>query len=272
MDADELKQKIEEEICQFLIRADEEADALVSRLWRKPLVGYADVYHPYIRKLKEIVGSAQEDPLDVLPGARTVLCCFVPFSKEVTRSGSRKERLASPVWAQAYEITNAMLADLQIHVGNLISSFGFHSAVAPSSRIFDPNTLISGWSHRHFAYAAGLGTFGVNNMLLTRAGCSGRLMTMVTDLPVKTGEPMNDELCRYKKDGSCGVCIKTCPEHALGGDRFAREKCYALCLENASRYTEFGSSYETPGGGKSTAGSEVCGKCITGMPCAFWTY
>ena len=48
-------------------------------------------------------------------------------------------------------------------------------------------------------------------------------------------------------------------------------KCYAVCQENAKIYTQFGSSYTNEDGtGANSVGSEVCGKCITGSPCAFW--
>ena len=40
--------------------------------------------------------------------------------------------------------------------------------------------------------------------------------------------------------------------------------------EIAKLYTEFGSSYTNEDGtGANSIGSEVCGKCITGSPCAF---
>ncbi|WP_338094171.1 hypothetical protein [Methanorbis furvi] len=38
------------------------------------------------------------------------------------------------------------------------------------------------WSHRHFAVLAGLGTFGVNNMLITRMGCYGRVSSFAASI------------------------------------------------------------------------------------------
>lgn len=38
-------------------------------LWRKPLTGFADAAHPYIRKLKEVIGPGHLLPEEVLPGA-----------------------------------------------------------------------------------------------------------------------------------------------------------------------------------------------------------
>ncbi len=62
---------------------------------------------------------------------------------------------------------------------------------------------------------AGLGTFGLNNMLITAAGCCGRLSTVVTNLRVTADTPLLTENCLYKKSGRCGLCVKRCPSGAL---------------------------------------------------------
>lgn len=145
------------------------------------------------------------------------------------------------------------------------------AGVTPKAVTFYQDRLISDWSHRHIAYAAGLGTFGLNNMLLTRHGCCGRFSTVITNLDLETGQPLTEEYCLYKKNGTCGVCVKHCPTGALTFHGYDRFRCYALCQENAKLYTQFGSSYTNEDGtGANSVGSEVCGKCITGSPCAFW--
>lgn len=40
---------------------------------------------------------------------------------------------------------------------------------------------MSEWSHRHAAYIAGLGIFGINNMLITNKGCVGRIPSFYED-------------------------------------------------------------------------------------------
>ena len=56
----------------------------------------------------------------------------------------------------------------------------------------------------------------------------------------------------------------------ISPDGFNRHKCYEQCLKNAAVYTGFGSSYAEPTENEAAPayGSEVCGKCIAGMPCA----
>ena len=239
--------------------------------WGEPLVGFAAADDPYILALPKIICQNHGLPEDVVPGAKTVIAYFVPFTKELAKTNRVQDRLASPQWAQAYEVTNRMLGDINDRIMTLLQNAGFKAGVSPYSLDYDRTKLISRWSHRHFAYAAGLGTFGMNNMLITPRGCCGRYSTVVTDFETETGHPREKELCIYKNSGKCGVCMKNCPESALSPKGFRREKCNEMCAENAAAYTQFGSSYT---GGLDASGelygSAVCGKCVTGSPCAFW--
>lgn len=264
-----MKKIIEENVTEFIKNYDNRSDSLAGKLWRSPIIGYADVNHPYIQKLPKVVRDSHTLPQDVMEDATIVLCCFVPFTKEVARSNKGADELASPAWAQAYEITNAMFPKLNEMIIKLLQEHGYQGRVAPESLVFDNQILKSNWSHRHFAYASGIGTFGLNNMLITSAGCSGRLTTIVTNLDVEPGKPMEEELCLYKKNGTCGVCVKHCKVHALTLEGYDRSRCYAQCWENAKVHTQFGSSYLQKDGTANTVGSEVCGKCVTYAPCTY---
>ena len=236
-----------------------------------PLVCFADAMHPYIQNLPDLIGPSHELPQNILPDARIIIAYFVPFTKELAKSNQEDGTTASPAWAQAYEETNALFMELNDALIDYIHAKAGLAGITPKAVTFDRQKLVSDWSHRHIAYAAGLGTFGLNNMLLTKQGCCGRFSTVVTNLDLEPDAPFSEELCLYKKNGTCGICVKRCPTGALTKDGYNRFKCFALCQENAKRYTEFGSSYTNEdGSGANSIGSEVCGKCITGSPCAFW--
>ena len=129
---------------------------------------------------------------------------------------------------------------------------------------------ISNWSQRHFAKAAGLGTFGINNMLITKSGCCGRYSTIVTNLDVEPDQPLTEDDCIYKKSSRCGACISRCPSGALTDKGYDREKCYKVLKKNAELYTKFGgSSSDETGNPSNSSGSEVCGKCVSNVPCSF---
>lgn len=261
----DIKKTITDEIVSFV--ADENERNGMGALWQEPIVGFADVNHPYVRSLPEIVHEKHQMPEQVLPGASVVIVYFVPFEKWVPRS-NREQELASPQWAQSYEETNAMFGRLNRHIIDVVKGLGYEARIAPESQVFYRDEVISHWSFRHFAYAAGLGTFGLNNMLITEKGCAGRVNTVVTNLDIEAGKPEKEEACLYKRNGTCGVCVRRCPSKALTKTGFDRHKCFEQCLKNADVYRGFGNSYASEAGQEAEdSGSEVCGKCVVGLPC-----
>jgi epoxyqueuosine reductase QueG len=87
--------------------------------------------------------------------------------------------------------------------------------------------LIGDISHRHTAYEAGLGTIGKSKLLLTeRFGPRIRLLSVVTDAPLKPGKRLEKDYCK-----NCNQCINACPVGAIGDDgtvdvmKCARENC-----------------------------------------------
>ena len=55
---------------------------------------------------------------------------------------------------------------------------------------------------------AGVGTFGINHMLITETGCCGRGGSVVTDMELDPTPMLQEELCLFRRDGSCGACAK----------------------------------------------------------------
>ncbi len=148
-----------------------------------------------------------------------------------------------------YNATNALIAEINEAIKERLEAEGV--AVAIPQGGFDTKSLVSRWSQRHVAEAAGLGTFGVNNMLITKAGSMGRFGSVVTSLAVEADSPMTEEQCLSKRGGKCITCVKRCPTGALQVDGFDRHVCYALCLQ-----------------AEEALGADVCGKCAVAIPCA----
>ncbi|MGE4265854.1 MAG: epoxyqueuosine reductase [Deferribacterales bacterium] len=259
------KEEIIDFICLFVKK---HAETHVTA-WGEPLVGFADAYHPEIQNLKNRISPDHGLPQEVLPDAKTVIVYFVPFTKELADTNRHLGELASPEWALAYEETNAMFIELNAALIKELASAGINGRVAPQTSTFDTEKLISGWSHRHFAWAAGLGTFGINNMLITKKGCCGRYNSIVTNFETEHGKPLTKENCLYKRNRKCGACMKRCPSGALTPDGFARHKCQEILLKNAAIYNNFGTSYTDSDGNAVSSGSDVCGKCVAGVPCSF---
>ena len=260
------------EITEFIenyVAEYERRDEIATK-YGEPLVGFADAYHPYIQGLPEFISPSHDLPQNVVPDAKTIIAYYIPFTRELAKTNRTEGILASPEWARAYEETNALFGELNAALIEFIHAKAGHAGISPKAATWNPELKISDWSQRHIAYAAGLGTFGLNNMLITKRGCCGRYSTVITNLDIEPDEPIETEYCLFKKNGSCGVCAKNCPAGALTTEGYDRSRCYELCLKNAAIYQDFGSSYLTEDGTEpNSEGSDVCGKCITSSPCAF---
>ncbi len=224
-------------------------------LWRKPLVRFMPADDPSLESLRESVCADHLMPEEVLPGARTVVSFFIPFDEKIPKSNSTGE-FASAEWAECYILTNALIARISDEVASLMNAHGYRTGKIPATHNFDKVRIISRWSHRHIARLAGLGTFGLNNMLITDSGCCGRFGTIITDCPIEIGEKQPvTEKCLYKAAGKCGACVRKCHTGALRVDGFDRHRCYAECNRNAAIHEALGKA-------------DVCGKCLTGLPCS----
>ncbi len=223
--------------------------------WRTPLMGVAPVNDSLFLRLKSIVSPTHALPGDLLPTARTVVAFFIPFHESIAQSNIEGQ-LASKEWALAYIETNALLKATGLYMKQCIESQGHAVAVTPPTHNFHPRMLISEWSHRHIAYVAGLGRFGLNNMLITEYGCCGRLGSVITSLELPADHRSDNESCLYRHNGSCKRCVERCVGNALFPDRFYRHNCYEVCLQNEKKYEAIGKA-------------DICGKCLVNVPCAF---
>jgi epoxyqueuosine reductase len=71
--------------------------------------------------------------------------------------------------------------------------------------------LVGDISLRHAAVASGLGVFGRHNLVIhPRFGSRLSFTGLLTELPLASDEPLNEELCN-----DCGLCIEACPGKAL---------------------------------------------------------
>ena len=250
----ELEKVINEAISTF------EAENGIKDFWEPPLLTALNADHPLIPGLKQSVSPDHLLPDGLLPGAKSIVIFFIPLAKRIIESNMEGET-ASEEWALSYVLTNSLLGFIGDEVEKALFGHGFQAAKIAATHNFDKATLMSRWSHRHLAWIAGLGSFGVNNMLITSKGCCGRFGSLVTDaacgeLGIPTASGPQKERCLNKIKGTCGLCRKRCPVGAYDEDgKFNRHRCYEACLKNAEIH-------------KSIGQADVCGKCLVGLPCS----
>jgi epoxyqueuosine reductase QueG len=247
-----MKTKIDDLIGRYVENYPREKGTMTR--WGRPLTAYAAAGDELFAKMKEIIDPSHGMPSDFLPGAQTVITYFLPFDGAVVKSNI-EGRECSRAWAVAYHETNALIEDLNRHLKEALEELGHRGAAIPPTHNFDRDKLISGWSHRHAAFIAGLGKFGLNNMLITAKGCAGRVGSLVTDLALEPTSRSEGEYCLHKRGRPCGKCVRRCVNGALSIDSFDRHKCYAMCLANDERFPDI-------------PVTDVCGKCLVAVPCA----
>jgi len=222
-------------------------------LYRSPLVGFARADDPLFGELKRVVGSGHLLPADILPGAKSVAAFFIPFSKELVEANKRHP-FVSREWAEAYIETNRLISLCCERLAEAMAAGGVKSAWQQPTHNFDPENLISFWSHKHVAYICGLGAFGLHHMLITAAGCAGRIGSIVLDCPLAPTPRPEAQNCFFHSGGKCLACVRNCPTGALTPEGLDKHKCYEHLLEADAFYSDL-------------SVCDVCGKCATG-PCA----
>ena len=248
-----MKAEIRVEIEGLVSRRHEQRHTVTR--WAAPIVGFAAADDPLFAASKQAVSPTHALPGDLLPGAKTVIVWFVPFERSVATSNIAGI-VASREWADAYAETNVLLAAIGARLVELLEAGGHRAASPAPTHQFDRTRLVSDWSHRHAAVAAGLGAFGHHHMLITASGCCGRLGSLATTLALEPDPRHVGEACLHKAGRQCLRCVRRCVNEALHEDGFDRFRCYERCLRNGQRFRDLGLA-------------DVCGKCLAGVPCSF---
>jgi epoxyqueuosine reductase QueG len=124
--------------------------------------------------------------------------------------------------------------------------------------------MTANWSERHVAYACGLGTFGLNGLMITSRGCAVYLGSVVCDKALTPTLRAASRVanCPYFQDGSCGLCIDHCAGSAINNEGRSNVACLKnLRDEQATRVINSGLDKDLVGP------APACGRCSTGLPC-----
>ena len=255
-----------------------------------PLVGVADGADPLFAAFREAVVPSHMTPGEVFAregvaagtdsGTR-VVSWAIPFTEEVRRS-NRGGEWPSPLYSVARNNGGALNLELGRRLADEIRRRGYSAVVPALAEAYDafrsPGAVFaSTWSERHAAFAAGLGTFGLNGCLITGAGAMVRLGSLVTDLPLDTapGRPPDHRApCLADGGRTCAACVAMCPAGAISPAGLDKEKCYARRNEIRSRSLgSYSGKYRlipalvAKAGTKTPGFSLGCALCASGVPC-----
>jgi len=230
-----------------------------------PLIGVVSADDPLFQQYKQIIGPFHCTPREFLPNAASVISWVLPITRTTRESNRKQITKPSLEWAQTRSFGDDFIMELRRHLVAWLQQQGY-AAVAPLlepgyQRFVDtPVGLASSWSERHVAYAAGLGTFSLNDGLITPRGIAHRLGSVVTDLalePTITDRPHYQHNCLHYRNDSCKACITRCPADAISIAGHDKKRCDAYLYTALT--LELAGPYGTPIPG--------CGLCQTKVPC-----
>lgn len=211
-----------------------------------PLVGFAPADRWDTPRFEPWVPEAFR-PRAIFPETVTVIVIGLPVSLPIIET-------APSIWYhELYKTVNALLDQNGYRIAAGLTEQGYPSVWVPRDGYGSIAVLkdrpVAFFSHRHAAFLAGLGTFGINNTLLTQEfGPRVRFASIFTTAEIPADPVMEENLCIR-----CMRCVKACPVNALG------EEMYPHSLTDkkacATRSEELNRRYISP-----------CGLCIRVCP------
>lgn len=242
------------------------------KIYEEPLVGFACADDElFITEFKKegIIHPQYLTPLEWLPGSKTVISFFLPYTKEIKESNRNKTdepyesdipQRCSAQWLHARIEGQMFVNKITDYIQSILEEEGFETICPSTSGDLHMITpYISTWSERHAAYAAGLGTFGLSKGLITKKGMAGRFGSVITNAEFNADiRPYSGpfEYCTM-----CGACMTKCPVGAIDKTRgCALGKDQLIC----GPYLSGG---KLPPHGPNKRIRYGCGKCQCGVPC-----
>ena len=244
------------------------------KVWAEPLIGFSRGNDSLYQLYKEVIGPFHWTPLEIFklafpdipvePEDLSIISWVLPHTEAIKADLRKNARNPSEKWIGARIHGEEFNEKLRSHVVTALIQSG-HAAVAPS--IFpafkvehsERYGMAASWSERHAAYAAGLGTFGLCDGLITACGKAMRCGSVVARIQLPaTPRPYDNPYayCLFFAKGACSACMDRCPAQAISKSGHDKE----VCIKQLAAVGEYSSKHLTIQG-------YGCGFCQTGVPC-----
>lgn len=245
------------------------------KAWDEPLVGYAAAAHPLFQRYATDLAPFYWRPEEAFQLAfpdtpvqaeeLSIISWVLPQTAATRTDQGGCIELPTERWARSRDFGERFNCALRLHLAATLTAAGYPTVAPERLPGFDYRHserfgIASNWSERHTAYAAGLGTFGLSDGLITRRGKAVRLGSVVARINLSATAHDYDNhqaWCLWFSKGSCGVCMHRCPAEAITPSGHDKEKCFAYIRTVTAPYAQktFGTQ-ATP-----------CGLCQVRIPC-----
>lgn len=213
-------------------------------MFERPLIGVAAGDDHYYSFLKKHIGNFHWSPEEVFrlkykenvkSSSLRVISLVFPQTEETKNMQDRATIFPCDNWVVSRGEWEHMMNEFASKAEEALKKMGIRSVALDLRREFhrqDSESLgiASVWSHRHSAFAAGLGTFSLNDGFITEKGIAVRLTSIIAEAEMDITNRGNRgpyDWCLYYSKGICGACIKRCPVNAISKkDGHDKNKCF----------------------------------------------
>lgn len=213
-----------------------------------------DLFSLIAEKGAKLIGAADLTGI-VSNEMQTGVSVAVPIPKSIVED---LKTAPTQAYYEAYSSMNAKLDEMVSCGEEFLQDRGYRAFANTTKVVKQDAHWCTRLPHKTVATRAGLGWIGKNCLLVTKEyGSAVRLSSLLTNAPLPVGSPINESRC-----GSCTVCVKSCPAHALTGvlwcvgtkreELLHKEDCKRMQIIRMKQSTDF----ET----------DLCGLCFSVCP------
>lgn len=233
-----------------------------SRIFNEPIYGVSRGDDPLFKEFKKIVGPIHLTPLemwnsnglngtDEIKSHLRIISIIFPYSEVIREASKNATVIPSDEYCVGRNQADRFMDDILKKTVKFLENNGFQATTGMLSDVFTIKTgrkIYSNWSERHYAFAAGLGTFSLHEGFITDIGCNVRISSIITDAPFEVTQRKSDEPygnCLFYSKGTCKKCVEKCPGIALSEEGHDKFKCAEYgrfvresVIERLSKYIE----------------------------------
>jgi epoxyqueuosine reductase len=248
------------------------------KIFDTPLVGFVRGDDPIFLEYKRIIGPHHLTPEEWIawqaanngvpapgPSDLSVVSFILPITERTRQENAAMTEWTSERWAQTRLLgemfSQAMIREIVTYLmGRGVLAVSPDVTSLMRKQRYPGVGWASPWSHRHAAYAAGLGTFGMHDFLITEKGAAHRCGSFIVNLRLQPDRARPDNIyanCLQHNGVKCLKCAAKCPVKAIDEKGHDKEACYQRVSKSLAYCNK---SYHIFIYG--------CGLCSVGVPCS----